>query len=421
MSFQSLIFYTGNGHHYLEKIIKSAVVCTIYGESERSGKPVLCIVDDTIASKTKPLSQALHPVESAYFHQSHLKKKQDYRHQTISIMLSCSGITLNYAIIMYEKIKSKIQLMCDLAQEFPVPPVASYFLCDCWYTTGKVMDAFLKRGFYTVGALKTNRIIYPLGIRQPLHRFASHLRKSDCAVRLVTVGKRQFYVYRYERPLNGVEDAVVTISWSKEAFLVPRALRAFLCTDTSLTTQRVLELYTERWAIEVYFRQRKAFRRFLKEIIGMVKILFVCHGNICRSAMAEYIMKYLVKERGLSDQFYIESAATSREEIGCDLYPDAKRTLRDHGIPFSRHYARQITRKDYDLFDWIFVMDRNNQKNIRRIIPANPDHKIHLLNPGQPVEDPWYTGRFEKVYQEILEGCTRFLDGNTWLANEKAE
>lgn len=241
----------------LEEIIKSAVVRTIYGEAERSGQPVVCIVDDTIASKTKPSSQALHPIESAYFHQSHLKKRQDYGHQAIAVILSCNGITLNYAIIMYDKTKSKIQLVCDLAEELPAAPVISYFLCDCWYTTEKVMNAFIKRGFYSIGALKTNRIIYPFGIRQPLSRFALHLRKTDCAVRLVTVGKRQFYVFRYEGPLNGLENAVVIISWPKDAFLAPRALRAFLCTDSSLSTQDILNFYVQRWAIEVYFRQCK--------------------------------------------------------------------------------------------------------------------------------------------------------------------
>jgi len=134
----------------LEMILKEAVVRTIYGESLRSGKPVFCIVDDTISSKTKPSSQALHPIEDAYFHQFHLKKKQDYGHQAVAVMLSCNGLILNYAILMYNKSTSKIQLICDIASELPVSPVVSYFLCDSWYTSGKVMNAFLKKGFYTL-------------------------------------------------------------------------------------------------------------------------------------------------------------------------------------------------------------------------------------------------------------------------------
>lgn len=146
----------------------------------------------------------------------------------------------------------------------------------------------------------------------------------------------------------------------------------------------------------------------------MKKVLFVCHGNICRSAMAEFIMKDLVKKEGMSDQFYIESAATSTEELGNDMYPPAKQKLREKGIPFSWHYARQVTKKDYKLFDYILVMDSNNQRNIKRIIPNNPDHKIHLLLDGKNIADPWYTDDFETAYQDILKGCQTWLDRMLW-------
>ncbi len=109
----------------LEEILKAAVLRVIYGEAERTGQPVFCIVDDTIASKTKPSSQALNPIEDAYFHQSHLKRKQDYGHQAVAVMLSCNGIVLNYAIVMYDKSKSKIDIVRDIAMELPVPPVIS--------------------------------------------------------------------------------------------------------------------------------------------------------------------------------------------------------------------------------------------------------------------------------------------------------
>ena len=241
----------------LEQALKQHVIRTIYEEAERTGKPVFCIVDDTIASKTKPSSQALHPIEDAYFHHSHLKKKQDYGHQAVGIMLSCNGITLNYAIAMYDKSRSKIQIACDIADELPPSPTPSFFLCDCWYSCVKVMDAFLRKGFHTVGALRTNRLIYPVGIKQQVSQFAQLIRKSDTNVSLVTVDKRQYYVYRYEGSLKDLEDAVVLISYPKGAFGVPRALRAFICTDCSLTTQEILNLYLERWAIEVFFRQAK--------------------------------------------------------------------------------------------------------------------------------------------------------------------
>ena len=188
----------------LEDILKSTVIQIIYQEALRSGKPVFCIVDDTISSKTKPSSRALHPIEDAYFHQSHLKGKQDYGHQAVAVMLSCNGIVLNYALVMYDKSMSKVKIVQEIAKELPIPPVVSYFLCDSWYTCGDIMDAFIKKGFYTIGALKTNRILYPCGIKQKVSEFALHLRKTDAAVSLVTVGSRSYYVYRYEGNLNGI-------------------------------------------------------------------------------------------------------------------------------------------------------------------------------------------------------------------------
>ena len=241
----------------LEKILKANVVRMIYQEAILSGKPILCIVDDTIASHTKPSSQAENPIEAAYFHQSHLKGCQDYGHQAVSVMLSCNGITLNYAMILYDKSKSKIQIVQEIAEELPPAPVISYFLCDSWYTSAKVMDSFIRKGFYTIGALKTNRIIYPCGIRQKVSEFALHLRKEDPDVNLVTVDNRNFYVYRYEGKLNDIPNAVVIISYPENAFGTPEALRVFISTNAGLSTQEILDGYTRRWPIEVFFRQSK--------------------------------------------------------------------------------------------------------------------------------------------------------------------
>lgn len=241
----------------LESIIKKSVIDIIYHEAQKTGKPVFCIVDDTISSHTKPSSQARNPMEDAYFHQSHLKKKQDYGHQAVAVMLSCNGIVLNYAIIMYDKSQSKIALVQKIADELPVPPVLSYFLCDSWYTNEKLYTSFIRRGFYMIGALKTNRIIFPCGIRQKISEFAQYIRKNDCNVNLVTVGKRRYYVYRYEGKLNGIGNAIVLITYPEKAFHNPRALRAFLCTDVSLSTREILGTYIERWPIELFFRQSK--------------------------------------------------------------------------------------------------------------------------------------------------------------------
>ena len=145
----------------------------------------------------------------------------------------------------------------------------------------------------------------------------------------------------------------------------------------------------------------------------MIKILFVCHGNICRSPMAEFVMKDLVEKAGLKDRFHIESAATSTEEIGNPVYPPARRKLAEYGISCAGHAARQLTRKDYDQFDWLIGMDFANLRNMRRMCGGDEQNKIHLLmdythRPGE-VADPWYTGNFEATWQDVREGCEGLL------------
>lgn len=141
-----------------------------------------------------------------------------------------------------------------------------------------------------------------------------------------------------------------------------------------------------------------------------IKILFVCHGNICRSPMAMFIMRKLVQDKGLENEFLIESAATSTEEIGNDMYPCAKRKLSEKKIPYARHRARQIRANEYDEWDHIFCMDRNNMRNIQYIIREDPKQKIHKLLDGKDVADPWYTDDFETAYQDIYTGCVTWLD-----------
>ena len=241
----------------LADTLKRSVVEIIYSEALRTGKPVFCIVDDTIASKTKPSSQALHPIEDAYFHQSHLKGKQDYGHQAVAVMLSCNGIVLNYAFVMYNKSISKIDIVQNIAKELPVPPVMSYFLCDCWYVSEKIMNTFAIKGFHTISALKTNRMLYPFGIKKKLSEFAILLSVSRSDFNLVTIRNQMYYMYRYERKLNGIENAVVLLSYPEKAFGNAKALRAFLSTNVSLTTDEILSYYIYQWSVEVFFRQCK--------------------------------------------------------------------------------------------------------------------------------------------------------------------
>ena len=150
----------------------------------------------------------------------------------------------------------------------------------------------------------------------------------------------------------------------------------------------------------------------------MKHILFVCHGNICRSPMAEFVMKDLVAKEGLTSEFHIESAATSTEEIGNEVYPPATRKLAEHGISCKGKTARQMTWRDYDQYDLLIGMDEWNIRNMTRICGGDCEGKIRMLmdftnRPGN-VDDPWYTGNFETTWQDVLLGCKGVLE---WVKN----
>ncbi len=140
----------------------------------------------------------------------------------------------------------------------------------------------------------------------------------------------------------------------------------------------------------------------------MIKILFICHGNICRSPMGEFILRDLVEKAGLGAEFVIDSAAVSREEIGNDIYPPARRELARHGVACEGHAARQVTMADYREFDRIYYMDRSNGRYLSRMLPADPEKIRPLL--GRDVADPWYTGDFSRTWTDILEGCQAILE-----------
>lgn len=292
----------------LKKVLKDSVIEVVYHEAAVSGKPVFCIVDDTIASHTKPSSKALHPIENAYFHMSHLKGCQDYGHQAVAVILACNGIVLNYTIEMYDKTQSKIEIIKNIAKELPQPPTISYFLCDSWYSSEKLCNEFIKKGFYTIGALKTNRIIYPCGIRQQACHFAKYIRKAD--TNLVTVGNREFYVYRYDGNLPKIENAVVLLCYPKNAFGQEKALRVFMCTNTDLSTIEILRFYAERWNIEVFFRQSKNILAFDKYQIRSSK-------GICRywliMSLIHFICCSIAEDHSFSNGFKIISNAVERE------------------------------------------------------------------------------------------------------------
>ena len=140
----------------------------------------------------------------------------------------------------------------------------------------------------------------------------------------------------------------------------------------------------------------------------MIKILFVCHGNICRSPMGEYVMKDLVKKAGVADRFHIASAAVSREEIGSPVYPPARRELQKHGISCDGHAAHQITRQELEAYDYIYYMDASNARRLQRLFGNDAAKCRPLLD--HDVADPWYTGDFALTWNDLLEGCNKILE-----------
>lgn len=155
----------------------------------------------------------------------------------------------------------------------------------------------------------------------------------------------------------------------------------------------------------------------------MIKILFVCHGNICRSPMAEFIFRYLAAQNGCLDMFEISSAATSTEEIGNPVYPPVRRMLEEHGIPCPGKTARKMTAADYHTYDLLIGMDQANLRNMRCICGGDPEGKIRALlswaGSTDDVEDPWYTRDFQAAWDDILEGCTALLQALTVDAGRK--
>lgn len=140
----------------------------------------------------------------------------------------------------------------------------------------------------------------------------------------------------------------------------------------------------------------------------MHKIMFVCHGNICRSPMAEYVMKDLVKKAGREKEFHIISSAVTTEELGNPVYPPARRELQKHGITCDGHAAHKITRQELEEFDHIYYMDADNGRRLRRLFGADADKCRPLLS--HDVADPWYTGNFQETWNDVLEGCSRILE-----------
>lgn len=148
--------------------------------------------------------------------------------------------------------------------------------------------------------------------------------------------------------------------------------------------------------------------------MDMIKILFICHGNICRSPMAQYVLQDMVEKQGIVGAFHINSAATSTEEIGNGVHPGTRRKLAEVGIRCGGHRAIQLTRQDYDDYDYLIGMDSANIRNIKRMTGFDEERKIYRLldftNNPRDIADPWYTGNFDRTYEDVVEGCRALLE-----------
>lgn len=230
----------------------------IWNESIRSGKPIYVIADDTIAERTKPSSKAKNPIQQCSFHHSHLKNKVVYGHQVVGVLLICGSLKLPYTVSLYIKEQmSKIQMIINIIATLPKPPNKAYIMADSWYSADKLIKVCRKQGYHFIGAVKTNRVIYPVGKRlgEQIKVYAKQLTAKD--YHLVTVGKQEYWVYRYEGKLNGLSKAIILISWPKNALFKEGALKAFISTEIELSTTAILNHYANRWPIEIFFRQNK--------------------------------------------------------------------------------------------------------------------------------------------------------------------
>lgn len=244
----------------LIKSLQSLVIELIWSKSRETKKPIYFIIDDTISEKTKPSSKAKKPIEKCSFHNSHLKGKNVYGHQILVSLLSCDGLVLPYSIDIYDKQSmSKIEIAQTLIAKLPKPESKGYVLCDSWYSCKAIFNSSLKAGYSYIGALKTNRVIYPeyhkrLGIK--LHKFATTLNIDDFD--LVTVKDKEYYIHNYVGDLKDRKNISIILSYPKESFQKDGSLKTFISLANSLKPLDILTQYTDRWAIEPFFRDCKS-------------------------------------------------------------------------------------------------------------------------------------------------------------------
>ena len=277
----------------LEETQKRESFQAILELSRKNRTPLFVSIDDTVLAKTVPSSKAKRPTEGAGWHYSHLEGKVIYGFQVHAAIVSTGDTSLCYSLKRCNKESAtKIDMTRDIIQSIP-DQAGAYFLMDSWYTNSDLLDACKEKNGHLIGAMKTNRILYPDGKRTSAANLASSL-DSSC-FHPVTVKGRTYMVYRYEGPLNKIDHAIVLLSYPAAALGKKNALRVFLCSDLSLSDETILDYYAHRWTIEVFFRSHKRYLglksfmvRTAKAIDRLLLILSLAHfffsfglGSVC--------------------------------------------------------------------------------------------------------------------------------------------
>jgi hypothetical protein len=241
----------------LLRTINAHAIEVIWKHSKETREPIYVIIDDTICEKTPPSSKAKNPIDGAYFHKSHLKNAFVYGHQFVTAMLRCGNMVIPYTISLYEREgKSKISIADEILKSLPKPVTKGYILTDSWYSCEQLFKTALSQGYHFIGALKTNRKIYPKGFRRKgtqISEFANSLSKSDFD--LVTINGQRYYTYTYLGKINGMHKVKIVITWPENALYKQEAMKAFISTDIKLNAWQILQHYTNRWPVEVFFRE----------------------------------------------------------------------------------------------------------------------------------------------------------------------
>ena len=239
--------------------------------------PLRLSIDDTVIEKKKPSSRAKRPMEGTGWHYSHLKGKQVFGYQVFGSNISVGDVSLCYCLRRCcPENGSKIDMAVHLLDHLPETDVRIIFEMDSWYTCKRLWDKALEKGITLIGAMKTNRILFPDGRRRSALDYAAMLPNDQ--YHLVTVGGREYWVHRYEGALNGIDNAVVLLSYPKNAFGIKNALRVFICSDLSLPDEEILTHYSHRWKIEVMFKQHKMYlglKSFMVRSAKAIDRLFV--------------------------------------------------------------------------------------------------------------------------------------------------